>query len=186
MRKYKTNEEYVLDNLYQTQQELELANKRIKELEEQLAKPQNNDEDMNCIWLSEKPNYFYCVEVASSYNWNKILKDNKKTPKFVEEALKDEKKLNRLFDLKENKDNSWCAYHISKVDERIYNYLFKERRGNYACITLWGDDDIGLYQIRNQNFLDKEQAEEYRKEKVIETAQYYLKHCAQDFDKENK
>lgn len=184
MKKYKTNEELVLDTLYQTQTELHLANKKIEELEQQLKKPQTV-EDMNCIYLSDRPNYFYNVEVASSYNWNKILKDNKKTPKFVEEAIKDEKKLKKLFDLKENKD-TWSAYKISKVDERIYNYLFKERRGNYACITLWGDDDIGFYQIRNNCFLDKEQAEEYRKEKVIEMAKYYLKNYAENFDKENK
>lgn len=181
MKKYKTNEEFVLDNLYKAQEELELANKKIEELEEQLNKPQNNDEDMNCIWLSEKPNYFYYVDVASAYNWNKILKDNKKTPKFVEAALKDEKKLKKLFDLKENKD-TWSSYKISKVDERIYNYLFKERRGNYACITLWGDDDIGLYQIRNNTFLDKERAEEYRKERVIAIAKEYLKNYAEKFE----
>lgn len=181
MKKYKTNEEFVLDNLYKAQEQLEIANKKIEELEEQLKKPQNNDEELNVIYLSDKPNYFYCVDVASSYNWNKILKDNKKTPKFVEEALKDDKKLKKLYDLKENNDR-WSAYTISKVDERIYNYLLKDRRGNYATITLWGDDDISLYQIRNQNFLDKERAEEYRKERVIATAKEYLKNYAEQFE----
>ena len=181
MKKYKTNEEFVLDNLYKAQEQLELANKKIEELEEQLKKPEN-DTEMNCIYLSDKPNYFYCVEISSAYNWNKILKDNKKTPKFVEEALTDEKKLKKLFELEEKRD-SWCSYKISKVDERIYNYLFKDRRGYYAVITLWGDDDMGFYQIRNQNFLDKERAEQYRKEKVISTANEYLKHYAEDFDK---
>ena len=183
MKKYKTNEEYILDELYKTQEQLEIANKKIEELENQLKTP-NNEEDMKCIYLSEKPNYFYSVEVASAYNWNKILKDNKKTPKFVEEALEDEKKLKKLFELKETKDN-WYSSKISKVDERIYNYLFKDRKGNYSTIVLWGDDDISLYQIRNQNFLDKERAEEYRKEKVIETAKSYLKNYKDEF-KEDK
>lgn len=182
MKKYKTNEEFVLDNLYKTQEQLDLANKKIEELEEQLKKPQN-EEDMNCIYLSDKPNYFYSVEVAGAYNWNRILKCNKKTPKFIEEALKDEKKLKQLYNLK---NEEYWQKTLSQVDERIYNYLFKERRGNYACITLWGDDDIGFYQIRNNCFLDKEQAEEYRKEKVIETAKCYLKHYAEKFDKEDK
>lgn len=182
MKKYKTNEEFVLDNLYKTQEQLEIANKKIEELEEQLKKPAD-EEDMNCIYLSDKPNYFYVVNVSSSYNWNKILKDNKKTPKFVEEALENENKLKKLYALKENSD-SWCSSKISDVDERIYNYLFKDRRGCYATITLCGDDDINLYQIRNQNFLDKESAEEYRKEKVISTAKEYLKHYAKKFDEE--
>lgn len=185
MKKYKTNEEFVLDELYKTQEQLELANKKIDELEEQLEKPVN-EEDMKCIYLSDKPNYFYMVNVSSAYNWNKILKDNKKTPKFVEQALEDEKKLKKLFDLKENGNGSYWSSIISKVDERIYNYLFKDRRGNYATITLWGDDDISLYQIRHQNFLDKESAEEYRKEKVINTAKEYLKNYAENFDKEKK
>lgn len=83
--------------------------------------------------------------------------------------------------MKENKD-TWSSYKISKVDERIYNYLFKDRRGCYATITLWGDDDINLYQVRNSVFLDKERAEEYRKEKVINTAKEYLKHYAKQFE----
>ena len=180
MKKYKTNEEFVLDELYKTQEQLELANKKIEELEEQLVKP-INDEEMNCIYLSDKPNYFYVVNISSAYNWNKILKDNKKTPKFVEEALEDEKKLKKLFDLKEN-SSSWSSSKISEVDERIYNYLFKDRRGNYATITLWGDDDINLYQVRNSVFLDKENAEEYRKERVIKEAKEYLKNYKDRFE----
>lgn len=180
MKKYKTNEEFVLDNLYKTQEELELANKKIEELEEQLEKPET-EEDMKCIYLSDKPNYFYVVSVASAYNWNRILKDNKKTPKFVEEALESEKKLKKLFDLKSNE--SWST-KISEVSERIYNYLFKDRRGNYATITLWGDDDISFYQVRNDTFLDKERAEEHRKEKVIKTAKEYLKNYAEKFEED--
>lgn len=180
MKKYKTNEEYVLDNLYKTQEKLEIAEEKIKQLEEQLKKPEN-DNKMNCIYLSDKPNYFYIVEMSSEYHWNKILKDNKKTPKFVEEALEDDKKLKKLFSLIENSD-TWSAYKISKIEERIYNYLFKDRRGNYATITLWGDNEINLYQIRNNVFLNKENAEEYRKEEVIKKAKYYLKNYADKFE----
>lgn len=179
MKKYKTNEEFVLDNLYKTQEQLEIANKKIEQLEEQLKKPQS-EEDMNCIYLSDKPNYFYNVDVSSAWNWNKILKDNKKTPKFVEEALENETKLKKLYTLEEKSNSSWPS-KISNVDERIYNYLFKDRRGCYSALVLWGDDDITFYQIRNQNFLDKESAEEYRKNKVIDTAREYLKRYAKEF-----
>ena len=184
MKKYKTNEEYVLDILNQTQEELELAKKKIEELEGELKKPvPENEEDMKCIYLSERPNYFYVVSISESYNWNKILKDNNKTPKFIEEALENEKKLKKLFDLKENKD-TWSSYKISEIDERIYNYLFKDRRGNYATITLWGNNDISFYQVRNSVFLDKEKAEKYRKEKVIEQAKEYLKRYKDKYEED--
>lgn len=182
MKKYKSSEEFVLDNLYKVQEELELANKKIEELEEQLKQPES-EEKMNCIYLSDKPNYFYVVNVSSAYDWNKILKDNKKTPKFVEEALENKNKLKKLYTLKENSD-SWCASTISTIDERIYNYLFKDRRGCYAAITLWGDDDINLYQIGNHVFLDKEKSERHREEQVISTAKEYLKNYAKRFEEE--
>ena len=181
MKKYKTNEEYVLDNLYKTQEELETANKKIEQLEEQLKTPQN-EEEMNCIYLSDKPYYFYVVETTGAWKWNKILKDNKKTPKFVEQALENDNKLKKLYELEE-KSNDFCKSKISEVDERIYNYLFKDRRGCYATITLWGNDSISLYEIKNDVFLDKENAENRRKEKVINIAKEYLKKYAEDFDK---
>ena len=179
MTKFKTNEEYILNELYKAQSDLELANKKIEELEERLDKP-TNDENMNCIYLSDKPYYYYNVNVSSAYNWNKILKSNKKTPKFVEEALEDEKKFKRLCLLKE-KDNMWGS-QIGEVDERLYNYLLKDRKDRYSVIVL-SSDHTYLYNVKeNGVFLNKEDAEAYRDERVRKEIADYLKHYKERFE----
>lgn len=180
MVKFKTNEEYILNELYKSQEELQLANKKINELEEQLKKDDTNTENMNCIYLSDKPNYWYYVEIKSTWNWNEILKINKKTPKFVEEALNDEKKLKILCNLK-SKD--WCSSPIAKINERIYNYLFKGRNNVYSVITT-NDDSSYMYDITNKdnNFLDKDEAENYLKEKMKKYINEYLKNYKDKFE----
>lgn len=55
MTKFKTNEEYILNELYKAQEELYLANKKIEELKEKLKNDDTTEEDMNCIYLSDKP-----------------------------------------------------------------------------------------------------------------------------------
>ena len=179
MTKFKTNEEYILNELYKTQDELELANTKIKELEEQLKTP-TNEEEMNCIYLSDKPYYYYNVSTQSAYKWNEILKQNKKKPEFVEEALKDEKKLKKLCSLKE-KDTMWFS-SIGEVDERIYNYLLKDRKGRYSVIVLTNENTY-MYNVKEDGaFLNKEEAEKYRDKKVREEAEYYLKNYKDKFE----
>lgn len=181
MTKFKTNEEYILNELYKTQEELMLANKKINELEEQLKTP-SNEEDMNCIYLSDKPYYWYSVDVRSEYNWNKILKDNNKTPKLVEKALTDDKALKQLCKLKEK--DSWYS-EIGRVKERMYNYLLKGRNGIYSVIET-SNDNTYLYNIsdENDNYLIKEEAEEKLKEKMIKSINYYLKHYKDKFEED--
>lgn len=67
----------------------------------QLKKDTINEEDMKCIYLSDKPYYWYSLSIQSEWKWNKILKDNKKTPKLVEKALIDDKALKQLCNLEE-------------------------------------------------------------------------------------
>lgn len=45
MTKFKTNEEYILNELYKTQEELYLANKKIEELQEKLNKDDTKEEN---------------------------------------------------------------------------------------------------------------------------------------------
>lgn len=125
MTKFKTNEEYILNELYKAQEELQLANKKIEELEEKLKNDDTNEENMNCIYLSDKPNYWYSFSIQGTYNWNKILKDNKKTPKLVEKALTDDKALKQLCKLKENE----YMKHIAKDFEQLQqeNKQLKEK-----------------------------------------------------------
>ena len=119
----KTCEEYVLKELQKTQQELQLANKKIEELEnpkEEIVV------DRECICLSDKPNYCYYVQTTGEYNWNEILKANKLTPKFVEETLNDNDKFLKLCEL--SNENGWNV--IGKVVRYTYDYLLETRCGN--------------------------------------------------------
>lgn len=182
MTKFKTNEEYILNELYKTQEELQLANEKIKQLEEQLKNDDTNEENMNCIYIGDKPNYWYTFSIQGTYNWNKILKDNKKTPKLVEKALTDDKALKQLCKLKEK--DSWRS-ELGYVDERVYNYLFKGRNGLYSVITT-NKDNSYMYAISNsyQNYLTKEECEEAFKKEMIKEINYYLKYYKDKFEEE--
>lgn len=182
MTKFKTNEEYILNELYKTQEELSLVNKKIEELEEQLKNDDTNEGNMNCIYLSDKPNYWYSFSMQSTWNWNKILKENNKTPKFVEKALTDDKTLKQLCKLKEK--DSWRG-EIGYIEERVYNYLFKGRNGLYSVIETT-KDRTNMYDIKSNsnNFLTKEEAETQFKEKMIKEINYYLKNYKDEFEME--
>lgn len=180
MNKFKTNEEYILNELYKSQEELQMANKKIEELQEQLKKDTVNEEDMKCIYLSDKPYYWYNLSIQSEWKWNKILKDNKKTPKLVEKALIDDKALKQLCNLEEK--DSWGS-KLGYIGERIYNYLFKGRNGLYSVIETT-KDRTNMYNISNNdnNYLSKEEAEEKLKDKMIERINYYLKNYKDKFE----
>lgn len=183
MTKFKNNEEYILNELYKTQEELQIANKKIQELEEQLKKDDINEENMNCIYLSEKPYYWYTFNIQGTYNWNKILKDNNKTPKLVEKALTDDKALKQLCNLKEK--DSWGS-ELAGINERIYNYLFKGRNGLYSVIVT-NKDRSYMYDISSsdRNYLTKEECEEKFKKEMIKEINYYLKNYKDKFEVKN-
>ena len=111
-------------------------------------------------------------------NWHCFCK---KTPKFVEQALEDEKKFEKLCQLKEK--DSWYS-SIGEVQERLYNYLFKDRKGRYSIIVL-NENDTYMYGVNNNVFLAKEEAQEYMKEKVKKEAEYYLKNYKDDFKEDD-
>lgn len=180
MTKFKTNEEYILSELYKTQEELQLANKKVEELEEKLKKTSANEENMNCIYLSEKPYYWYTFNIQGTYNWNKILKDNNKTPKLVEKALTDDKALKQLCNLKEK--DSWRS-ELACINERIYNYLFKGRNGLYSVIET-NKNHSYMYDISSsdRNFLTKEECEQKFKETMIKEINYYLNNYKDKFE----
>lgn len=180
MNKFKTNEEYILNELYTTQEELYLAKKKIEELQEKLKKDTINEEDMKCIHISDKPYYWYCFDIKSEWQWNKILKDNKKTPKLVEKALIDDKALKQLCNLEEK--DSWRS-KLGYVNERVYNYLFKGRNGLYSVIET-NIDRSCMYNIsnKNNNYLSKEEAEEEFKKEMIKRINYYLKNYKDKFE----
>lgn len=183
MIKFKTNEEYILNELYKTQEELQLAKKKIEELEEEKNNLVNkNKEDMKCIYLSDKPYYWYSFNVESEYNWNKILKENKKTPKLVEKALTDDKALNQLCKL--NSKDIWRS-KLGYVNERVYNYLFLGRNGLYSVIET-NQSSTDMYTINESNnyFLSKEEAEEKFKKEMRDRINYYLRNYKDKFDEE--
>lgn len=183
MTKFKTNEEYILNELYKAQEELYLANKKIEELKEKLKNDDTTEEDMNCIYLSDKPNYWYSYNLQSAWNWNKILKQNKKTPEFVEKALTDNETLKQLCELEE--DDSW-RNKIGEVIEDVYNYLFKGRNGLYSVITT-NQNSSYMYNISNndRNYLTKQECEEAFKKAMIKEINYYLANYKDKFEVKN-
>lgn len=120
MTKFKTNEEYILNELYKAQEELQLANKKIEELEEKLKNDDTNEENMNCIYLSDKPNYWYSFSIQGTYNWNKILKDNKKTPKLVEKANYWKTEYDKVVIMCKEREKNYLRTNAEK-DKRIRN-----------------------------------------------------------------
>lgn len=180
MDKFETNEEYILNELYKTQEDLQIANKKIEELQEKLKKDTVNEEDMKCIYLSDKPYYWYNFSIQSEWSWNKILKDNKKTPKLVEKALNDDKALKQLCNLEEK--DGWRD-KLGHVNERIYNYLFKGRNGLYSVIET-NINKSYMYNISNSDnhYLSKEEAEEEFKKEMIKRINYYLKNYKDKFE----
>ena len=175
----KTCEEYVLDQLENTKILLKKAEKRIQELEAPKEVEENELKDMQCIYLNDKPNYFYSVNFEGVYNWNKILKQNNKTPKFVEEALNDVKK---LCELNENGSYNWP---IGKVTQNIYNYLLKTRNGD--CVIVLSSEDICAYQLDKEGysyFSTEKQAIEYRDKEVRKNIEHYLKNYKDKFEEE--
>lgn len=182
MDKIKTSEEYVLSELYKTQEELYLANKKIEELEEKLKNNDTNEKNMNCIYLSDKPNYWYSYSLQSTWNWNKILKQNKKNSDFVEKALTDNETLKQLCELEEN--DSWRS-KIGEVRENVYNYLFKGRNGLYSVITT-NTNSTYMYDISNNDkaYLTKQECEEALKKAMIKEINYYLENYKDKFNEE--
>lgn len=176
----KTCEEYVLKELQKTQQELQLANKKIEELEnpkEEIVV------DREYIYLSDKPNYCYYVQTTGEYNWNEILKANKLTPKFVEETLNDNDKFLKLCEL--SNENGWNV--IGKVVRYTYDYLLETRCGNLIVQLNDFSKDIStsILDIKNGNYYStEEKAIEYRNNKIKGGIEHYLKYYADKFDDE--
>lgn len=179
----RTCEEYVLNQLKVTKELLKTAEKRIQELENLKETQKNEIEDIQCIYLSDKPNYFYNVNFENVYKWNEVLKKNNKTPQFVEEALEDEKKFKELCELYDNTSYRWP---IGKVTQDIYNYLLKTRNGD--CAIVLSGDDIGSYQLDKEGysyFSTEKQAVEYRDKTVKKNIEHYLKFYKEKFEEEN-
>lgn len=175
----KTCEEYVLRELEKTRQELQLANKKIEELEI----PKEEVIDKKIIYLSDKPNYYYSVKYSSEYNWNKILKDNKLTSKFVEEALNDNDKFLKLCEL--SNENGWNV--IGRVVRNTYDYLLETRNGKLAIEVNDYSGNINTFRLDIENgncYSNEEDAIEYRNKKVKACIEYYLKNYADKFNDE--
>lgn len=175
----KTCEEYVLKELKETQQKLSNAVAKIKELETLKEETSEDIKDAQCIYLSDKPNYFYDVNTQSIWNWNKILKENKKKPEFVEEALINEEKFEELCNLSENKYYS----KIGVVNQHIYNHLLKTRSGDCAIVVT--SESAYMYELDKKGyptFSKEKDAIKYRDEEVKKNINRYLKEYKDKFE----
>ena len=95
-----TLEQYILKQLTDTQDELNVVKQENKELKEKLSKRKVEElqlEDLpnsKTITISESPNYYYDLVAASGSTINDLLKDNNKTPDFLKQVLEDEESYN--------------------------------------------------------------------------------------------
>lgn len=191
MEKCTTMEEYILNDLYSIKEKLELttveleaANKKLAEIEEQEHKKEQElssipgDNSLKCFYLSDKPYYYYDARVESPSSWNKILIKNNETPELVEKAKTDQESFERLCSLKYGYEGP-----IGRIKESMYNYFLKLRNGHGLAIELTNNScythNIGKAYA---NFLTKEEAEECLKEEVLNKINTYLEDYKDKFE----
>lgn len=181
-----TLEQYILKQLTDTQDELNVVKQENKELKEKLSKRKVEElqlEDLpnsKTITISESPNYYYDLVAASGSTINDLLKDNNKTPDFLKQVLEDEESYNEYLDLKSDQG----YYHLDacggEIRRNVYDYLLINYYGKkhviFSTYKEW--DDIRC--IDNETcFLDYEKAKEGLKKLVFENIKQYFR-CKYD------
>lgn len=102
MNKFKTYKEYILNELYTTQKELSLANKKIEELEEQLK---NDDTNEGKVFINNHEitdiDTFFKVAEENTRLLEQVKKQKEVIDMFLEKVDKNKKLLNNpeLLDL---------------------------------------------------------------------------------------
>lgn len=191
MEKCTTMEEYILNDLYSIKEKLELttleldaANKKLTEIHKAEEKQEQElssipgDDNLKCIYLSDKPYYYYDVRMESLSSWNKLLIKKNETPELVEKARNDPESFKKLCSLQYGYDGP-----VGKITESIYNYLLKLRNGYELAIeiTKSGCYTYGIGEAYGR-FLTKEEAEEYLKEEVLKKIDTYLEKYKDQFE----
>lgn len=170
----KTLEEYILNQLADTQNELDAVKQENKELKEKLSKRNVEElqlEDLpnsKTITISESPNYFYDLVAASGSTINDLLKDNNKTPGFLKQVLEDEESYNEYLNLKSDKGYYSMEACGGEIRRSVYDYLLINYYGKkhviFSTYKKW--DDIRCIDDETC-FLDYEKAKEGLKKLIF-------------------
>ena len=158
----KTCDEYVINELEKTKEELFLVNKVIEELQEKLEAYNSADS----LTLDEKSGVFYSFHVTSYYNMEELLEKLIGKDFSLEDAkscLDDDIKLNKLMSVKAR---SWSSEN--KVKEYNYQNLLTYSGRDYA-ITITEDschifklDDKQNYHADKKSLAEKNILEEFK------------------------
>ena len=75
---------------------------------------------------------------------------------------------------------------MAEVDERKYDYLFKDRKGRRYVLIL-NEDDVDIYPIDNDKpyFLTPDEANEYLKDNLKKDIEYYIKNYKDKYKEKN-
>lgn len=192
MEQAKTCEEYVLSKMTEQEETIDFLNAEIKRLSDIIKNYENPKEpalgtdlgeDAKTIQLSERPNYFYQVNVMSSYQYNEVLAKNGKDPEWLRLALEDDNVLNEFMNLTRETDWHWRE-PIGEVVRKKYDIIIEDCYGNLHVIEFASRDYTSFKDIDNRScFLNRDKAKEYLAKEVRETIVNYFK-C--DRDKEFK
>lgn len=176
----KTTEEYVLNELYNTREELALAKKHIEELEEKLEArtieetPIEELPKQKTYIVSEQPNYYYYYNYCRQYDINTLLKKNNKTPEFLRQVLESEEAYIEYCGLQASQNYS--SYVGGEIVQRTYDMLIVNY---YNKISVIYTDYAKCNEMRNIDdcdyFLDDTKAKQALKAKVYETINDYFR-----------
>lgn len=143
----KTCEQYILNELSETQRQLELSNEKIAELEEQL----NSNPSSETVDISRTSNIFYSYNVTSKYYMKEILEKASSDENILNYAYKCLKNKTLMIDLMEK--HSKYGYSENKVSERNYQFLVVYAGRDYA-IHIYGEktDECDIHCLDDKNF----------------------------------
>lgn len=181
----KTLDEYVLNELENTKNELALVRKVNEELKAKIDEMLNKqtiddiaEEDLpksKVYTVSEQPNFYYSVHYEDDYYLNDLLKKYNKTPEYLKRVLNGEEDFEEYCNLKGKYGDA-----VGKVEQSTYDFLMVNFYGNKALFYTDYNKQIGIINLNNsQYFLSPEKAKEYMVEKVKQQIKEYFA-CKRD------
>lgn len=162
----KTLDEYVLNELENTKNELALVRKVNEELKAKIDEMLNKqtldevaEEDLpksKVYTVSEQPNFYYSVHYEDDYYLNDLLKKYNKTPEYLKRVLNGEEDFEEYCKLKGKYGDD-----VGKVEQSTYDFLMVNFYGNKALFYTDYNKQIGIIHLDNQQyFLSPEKAKE--------------------------
>lgn len=173
----KTCEQYVLRELLNAQDEVCLLKKEVEELKAPKEKEEINTDKGQIFYCNDTWGYYYRIEITNYYNYNDILKENNKTPQFLQTVLDSDDALREWKEM--SSKGSYFTRNVGELQCCTYHYLFTWQ-DNAAVLCLsdsYMSNKFSFYEIDNKRcFLDKDLAEKTLKQNILDEVQAYFKY----------